>query len=156
MFFCYIDFIINWLKWISLYSLTKISPFLTPSKHTLEYNFVYIIVNPIGCFGGIGALLGLLGLSLLNGSSRDKETRKIDTSRLLLLGLPASIISLAHVWGYLGFSHSSRLLFIPPPKWSYHHCKHHSRTYARIKHIPNTSTLFHSLSTSLLNNIYPR
>jgi len=38
-----------------LYSLTKISPFLTPSKHTLEYNFVYIIGIPIVCFGGIGA-----------------------------------------------------------------------------------------------------
>ncbi|OBY76377.1 hypothetical protein BBG47_27480 [Paenibacillus sp. KS1] len=82
---------------------TLLNNHLAEAKHTLEYNFVYIIVNPIGCFGGIGALLGL---SLLNGSSRDKETRKIDTSRLLLLGLPAFIISLAHVWGYLGLFHN--------------------------------------------------
>ncbi|KJB88492.1 hypothetical protein AZ66_06950 [Paenibacillus sp. E194] len=81
---------------------TLLNNHLAEAKYTLEYNFVYIIGIPIVCFGGIGALLGL---SLSDGSSHNKETRKIDTFRLLLLGLPAFIISLAHVWGYLGLFH---------------------------------------------------
>lgn len=82
---------------------TLLNNHLAEAKRTLEYNFVYIILIPIVCFGGIGALLGL---SLSNGSSHNRETRKVDTSRLLLLGLPAFIISLAHVWGYLGLFHT--------------------------------------------------
>lgn len=79
---------------------TLLNNHLAEAKRTLEYNFVYIILIPIVCFGGIGALLGLS-----SGSSHNRETRKIDTSRLLLLGLPAFIISLAHVWAYFGLFH---------------------------------------------------
>lgn len=57
-------------------------PFSSPSKHTLEYNFVYIIGIPIGCFGGIGALLGL---SLSNDNLPEVYTYLLQNDHIIII-----------------------------------------------------------------------
>lgn len=70
---------------------------LTQAKTRFNISPFSITIISIVFFGGIGVVLGLI--------SRDQSVGKVtqvDKSRLLLITLPAFIVSMSYVWAYFG------------------------------------------------------
>lgn len=79
--------------------ITFLKNYKIQAQQTYNYNLIFLTLITIVFFGGIGALLRL---SNTDFCIRKIKGLKVDTMKLLVLGLPSFIISMTYIWAYLG------------------------------------------------------